>query len=221
MINAKIVFIMILITFVTLCGCTSTPDKGVVDFIAEAKKQNPGYVENVIVIAKPTVFKYSAGEYRDPFESAGTLRAASELVNEHHVGGPNPNRPREILEGFPMDLLRMVGTLEREGVFFALIKDSNNVVHLAKVGNYLGENSGKIQKITEKEIEVKEWVPNGKGGWQSHLVAMPLLGTATTITDNNQAKIKGAIKKAPAEQVPGKTPAEKPTQGLRNVRQGN
>ena len=160
------------LSFIILClgleACTSEPDAGVVDFIKKAKKQTPGYIENVPTIPRSVVLKYEAEKFRDPFEANDVLKAASQDAKNRLFGGPDLNRPREPLESFPLEELSMVGTLEREGVFYALIKDPNNNIHLANVGNHVGENSGQIEKITESEIEVKEWLPDGKGGWQAH-----------------------------------------------------
>jgi type IV pilus assembly protein PilP len=153
---------------ISLSGCTSDPDKSVINFIKETEKQTPGYIENVPVIPEPEALKYSAETLRDPFESSDVLKTASKDAQNRFGGGPDLDRPRELLESFPLDSLAMVGTLEKEGIFYALIKDSSDTVHLASVGNHIGENGGQIEKITETEIDVKEWLPDGKGGWQAH-----------------------------------------------------
>jgi len=165
-------FILILLCF-GLQACTTEPDKGVVDFIEEIKKQTPGYIENVPVILQPEGLKYGAEKFRDPFEANSVLKVASEEAKNRLLGGPDLDRPREPLESFPLENLRMVGTLEKEGKFYALIQDSMNTVHLVNIGNYVGENSGQIEKISEAEIDVKEWLPDGKGGWQAHSVIIP------------------------------------------------
>src|SRR5262249_7526860 len=94
-------------------------------------------------------------------------------------GGPDLNRSREALESFPLDSLQMVGTIEREGVFFALLKNAAGNIYRASVGNYVGQNSGKIEKINATEITVKEWLSNGKGGWQEHMLTIPLLNKSS------------------------------------------
>ena len=68
----------------------------------------------------------------------------------------------------------MVGIFERAGVYYTLLKDSSGKLHRATVGNYLGKNAGRIEHITENDTKIKEWVPDGKGGWQEHVVIMPL-----------------------------------------------
>jgi len=160
--------LVIIGAIVGLAGCTSDPDKGVINFIKEAEKQTPGYIENVPVIPEPEALKYAAETFRDPFEASDVLKTASKDARNQFGGGPDLDRAREPLESFPLGNLTMVGTLEKEGMFYALIKDSVNTVHLASVGNHVGENSGQIEKITETEVDIKEWLPDGKGGWQAH-----------------------------------------------------
>lgn len=169
--------VFLILALLNLCGCNPTPDKAVVEFIKEAKEQKPGYVENTLVIVQPKVIKYDAGSYRDPFESAGTIRTAAELRGKSNFNGPDANRPREPLENFSIDSLKMVGTIERDKNFFALIRAGNGEVHLAKVGDHLGQNSGEIKEITSQSIEIQEWIPDGKGGWQKHKNIMPLWAT--------------------------------------------
>jgi len=92
----------------------------------------------------------------------------------HCRGGPDLNRPREALEAFPLDSLQMVGTIERDGIFFALLKNTSDNIYRVSVGNYVGQNSGKIEKINAIEIGIKEWLSNGKGGWREHVLTIPL-----------------------------------------------
>ncbi len=175
MILLKVRNILILLLIPILSGCSQSPDKGVVEFVKETKKQKSGYVENIPDYPSPIVIKYSAEEERDPFDPNSTLRAASADTYKHQHEGPDLSRPREELEEFTLSSLKMVGTLEREGIFYALIQDPSNIVHLAGIGNYIGENSGQIEKINDTEIDVKEWLPDGKGGWRSHETSLPFL----------------------------------------------
>jgi type IV pilus assembly protein PilP len=68
----------------------------------------------------------------------------------------------------------MVGTLERNGDSWALVRMSDTTIHRVKPGNYLGENHGKIVEITESEVELTEIVPDGLGGWMERQAALAL-----------------------------------------------
>ena len=87
---------------------------------------------------------------------------------------PNFDRRRESLEAFPLDSLRMVGTLERSENHFALIQDATGLIHRVQSGNYIGQNYGKITGIAEDKIEVLEIVPDGLGGWMDRDAALDL-----------------------------------------------
>lgn len=89
---------------------------------------------------------------------------------------PDVGRPREELESFPLDTLRMVGTMERDNVLYGLIRNKEGAVFRVKSGNYIGQNFGKIVRITETEIEVNELIPDGIGGWIERQASLALAG---------------------------------------------
>ena len=112
-------------------------------------------------------FESIAANRRSPFQDISQKRPERVRVTGKgkKKGGPRPiaGRPREALEAFPLDSLRMVGVLEQSGVTWALVKDSNGSIHRVKAGNYMGQNHGKIILITETEIKLREIVPTGLG----------------------------------------------------------
>jgi type IV pilus assembly protein PilP len=81
------------------------------------------------------------------------------------VQGPDPNRPRETLESFPLDTLRMVGTLSGPTGAFGLVQSSDGLVHRVSVGNHMGQNYGRITAINDSEIQLVEIIPDGLGGF--------------------------------------------------------
>jgi len=56
----------------------------------------------------------------------------------------------------------MVGAMQQKGVSYAIIK-ADSSLHRVKVGNYIGQNYGKITKITETEVMVQEMIEDGSG----------------------------------------------------------
>ena len=78
---------------------------------------------------------------------------------------PDVNRPNEPLEEFPLDALRMVGTITMQQRAFALIRAPDAVVHRVSVGDHLGQNYGKITGISETEVVLMEIIPDGLGGY--------------------------------------------------------
>ena len=78
---------------------------------------------------------------------------------------PDPNRRKEPLEEYPLDALKMVGTLTRGKRALAVIQAPDGTVHQAIVGNHLGQNFGRITKISEDKIELIEKIQGGLGDW--------------------------------------------------------
>jgi type IV pilus assembly protein PilP len=78
---------------------------------------------------------------------------------------PDKTRPRQPLEAFSLDSLRMVGVLQQGDSLWGLIEDPKQVVHRVQVGNYMGQNEGAITGITEGEIFLVEIIPDGVGGY--------------------------------------------------------
>ena len=60
----------------------------------------------------------------------------------------------------------MMGTLEKGDQFWAILRSPDSIIHRVQVGNYIGQNHGKITEITEDKIMLQEIVPNGSGGWE-------------------------------------------------------
>jgi type IV pilus assembly protein PilP len=92
------------------------------------------------------------------------------------TGGPSPDfdRNREELESYPLDALRMMGTLEKGEQFWAILRDPDTIIHRVQVGNFIGQNNGKITGISEDRIELLEIIPDGRGGWEERSAELAL-----------------------------------------------
>ena len=78
---------------------------------------------------------------------------------------PDLDRVREPLEDFPLDTLRMVGTLDINETVYGLVQTSDGLIHRVIPGNYLGQNDGRITDISESEILLVEIISDGIGGY--------------------------------------------------------
>jgi len=83
------------------------------------------------------------------------------------------SRRKEPLEAYPLDTMVMVGSLMREGQLVALIK-VDNLLYQVRGGNYLGQNFGRVNDITETEIVLREIVQDGAGDWIERPAALQL-----------------------------------------------
>lgn len=150
-----------------LVGCDSAGKMAELEqYIQEVKARPAKPIEPLPEIRPYATYAYDAQELRDPFEP---LRVAEEEAVAQRTGEgglrPDVNREKELLELFPLDSLRMVGILERDGVTWALVQSSDKAIHRIREGNYLGQNFGKVTRVSEQQIDLVEIVPNGQGGW--------------------------------------------------------
>ncbi len=87
---------------------------------------------------------------------------------------PDLNRPREPLEAYPIENLRMVGTLSQHKQVFALIKTPDSNLFRVKRGNYLGQNFGLITEVDEATVKLKELVQDSAGDWIERVSSLQL-----------------------------------------------
>ncbi|MCK5091225.1 MAG: pilus assembly protein PilP [Gammaproteobacteria bacterium] len=146
-------------------------------FVEKAKATKSSHVAPLPEIKPHETFNYQATQLRNPFEPFAAKRPRPIGQKGGGTGkGPKPipGRPREALEAFSLDTLRMVGTLEQGEGKWALVKASDGTIHRVTPGNYLGQNHGKIVIITEDKIELTEIAPDGLGDWMERPATMAL-----------------------------------------------
>lgn len=157
-----------LVVTLGLTACSQS-DEDLMIFIDETKSKHVGSVQPLPTFEPYKNFTYAASELRDPFEAA--FEAEAETANDNGLR-PNATRPKEPLETYPLDTLRMVGILVQHENTWGLVKDPNNVVHRVQTGNYAGQNEGQIVSVTEKQIEIIEIIPDGLGGYIERTASM-------------------------------------------------
>ncbi len=158
-----------LVFFATLLnGCGN--ELGLEDleqFINKARMKK-GTVSPLPVFKKLETFTYSAAEERDPFRN-WQIEDVADLDAPVSQNGlrPDARRPREQLEQFPLDALKLRGTLSFNDTRWALIEAPDRIVYKVRSGNYLGKNYGKITDIGVNTLMLNEIVSDGLGGWQN------------------------------------------------------
>jgi type IV pilus assembly protein PilP len=132
--------------------------------LKERTKDLRGNIAPLPVVKPYEPVPYKAFDMADPFSTAKI-----ELVTKSaSTGGgglkPDMNRPKEPLEAYPLESLKMVGVLQQKNANFALVK-ADRGLYRVKVGNYLGQNFGLITGITESEIQLRELIQDATGDW--------------------------------------------------------
>ncbi len=128
-------------------------------------------------LASPKKFDpapYEAGQLVDPFSNQKlNVAIKQEAKQPNSLLASELNRRREPLESFPLDGMAMVGSLSRDGRQFALLK-VDNLLYQIKLGDYVGQNYGKVTKITETEIALREIVQDAAGEWTERVSTLQL-----------------------------------------------
>ncbi|MGB3917859.1 pilus assembly protein PilP [Thiothrix litoralis] len=153
-----------------LSACNS--DMSDLEQYVKTVKAKPAAPIDPIPEVKPYVRFIYPGHELNPFDSK--ILAPDNAVEAGSSIMPDPNHIPEFLESFPLDSLRMVGTINQNNSLWALIRIPDGAVHRARAGNYLGKNHGKINKVEETKISVQEIVENGFGGFKERENAIAL-----------------------------------------------
>ncbi len=110
-------------------------------------------------------FEYNGSNRLDPFDSNILVKRDTEPAPGESALAPDPDRPSEFLESFPLDSLRMVGTLAQGPVLWALIRTPDSTIQRVKKGNFMGRNYGKINRISDSGIDLTEIVRDDFEQW--------------------------------------------------------
>ena len=159
---AAVIFVLL------VSGCSSDMDQ-LKQQIAEIKARPGERIDPLPEIKPYEAFTYNDANMRSPFVASAP--AKSDLANAVR---PDSKRAREFLEQFPLDTLRMVGTLELQGHHFGLVQGKDGLVHRILPGNYVGQNDGRVTAITNSKISLIEIVPDGLGGYIERPAALSL-----------------------------------------------
>ena len=164
---------LILVSALAALSACGADNDDLDQYINEVKSRPGGRIEPLPEIAPYEVFTYIADAegVRSPFVPDTPQVATS---GKDGGIGPDPDRSREFLEGFPLDTLSMVGTLYIGETMYGLVQTSDGLIHRVVPGNYLGQNDGRINTIDESEIELVEIISDGIGGYIERDAAISL-----------------------------------------------
>jgi type IV pilus assembly protein PilP len=156
-----------------LGGCSSEIDE-LKSFVRDSEKGLPRRIDPLPAVKPFEPFTYEGFDLPDPFKP----RKLS-VPKEGAAGGlaPDLNRRKEPLEAFPLEQLKMVGTLSQGKDTYAIVR-ADKTLYRVKKGNYMGQNFGLITDVTEGEIKLKEIVQDSAGDWAERQSVLPLLEEA-------------------------------------------
>lgn len=168
---------LVALTTGLVAGCTAQSEEELKQWmVTERNNIRP----NVKPIPEPVKFNpeaYKGGSLEEPFSSAklaSILRSgqSAPLSNSALIDAELARR-KQPLEAYPLDVMAMVGSLSQDNQLVALVR-VDSLLYQVRPGNYLGQNYGRVDKITETEIVLREIVQDAAGEWTERPAALQL-----------------------------------------------
>lgn len=162
--------ILLLALPLALSACGEGAYSDLDQFIKDSGKDLRGKIDPLPEVKPYEHYAYNAFDIPDPFKPRKT---------EPIKGGggglqPDLNRRKEALESFPLESLKMVGTLQQNKAIYALVRAPDSTLHKVKTGSYLGQNFGLITEVSESEVKLKEIVQDSIGDWAERISTLML-----------------------------------------------
>lgn len=167
----------LLLMAAVLAGCSGEQE----ELTQWMEQQRREVKPNVTPLSPPKKFTpqaYTAISGVEPFSAQKlTVALKQEARQPNSLLAAEINRRKEPLEAYPLDSMRMVGSVSRAGRPYALLR-VDNLLYQVKSGDYLGQNYGKITKISETEVTLREIVQDAAGEWIERASALQLQESA-------------------------------------------
>lgn len=160
-----------------LVACSSSGDDELQQWMAELRATTKPRVTPLTEPKQflPQMYAMEAGV--DPFNPAKLTqvlkRESTQSASNAALIAPEMARRKEPLEAYPLDVMAMVGSLDKKGVPTALLR-VDKLLYQVRVGNYIGQNYGKITRITENSIQLREIVQDATGDWIERSISLDL-----------------------------------------------
>ena len=169
--------LLVVASAAVLVACSASESSEVQKWMAEQRTQTR---PKIVPIPEPKVFKpesYSQADLVEPFSKDKLTQALKrdgvQAVSNAALVAPELARRKQALEAFPLDTMVLVGSLVRAGQPVALVK-VNNLLYQVRPGDYLGQNFGRITKINETEVALREIVQDAVGEWIERTASLQL-----------------------------------------------
>ena len=152
-----------------LSGCGGSGMEDLENFVAEAGRDMQGKIEPLPQVRVYEPFAYAAFDLPDPFKPR-------KLAIGGGGGGLQPDlmRPKEPLEAFSLETLKMVGALGKKGLIHAVIQTPDKAIYHVHKGNYVGQNFGMITQITDSTVLLREIIQDSAGDWSERTSTLTL-----------------------------------------------
>lgn len=161
-----------------MAGCGSSDQEELQQWMTEQRNATKPKVDP---LPEPTKFSpqaYNQEGSIEPFSNQKLTQAlkrdSSQATSNVALIAPELSRRKEPLEAYPLDATSMVGSLIKTGQPVALVK-VDNLIYQVRAGNYLGQNYGRITKVSETSLALREIVQDAAGEWIERTATLQLL----------------------------------------------
>lgn len=166
-----------LVVYGQLVGCTGSNQDELRQWMVDERNQSR---PKVVPIPAPKQFKpeaYVNSAEVEPFSNQKLTQAlkrdSAQATANVGLVAPELLRRKEPLEAFPIDSMAMVGSIVKAGQPVALVR-VDSLLYQVKLGNYLGQNYGRVTKITETEVVLREIIQDAVGEWIERVSTLQL-----------------------------------------------
>ncbi len=174
----KIGFLLPCLVAFLLAGCFGGDQDDLVQWMRDERAAVRPRVEPISEPKKFVPQPYTGGNALEPFDNQRLLQvlrrdSASPAMARNDLIAPELNRRKEPLEALPLDAMTMVGSLMRGGRRVALVS-VDKLLYQVRVGDYLGQNYGRVMRIDETELFLREIVQDAAGEWIERTATLQL-----------------------------------------------
>jgi type IV pilus assembly protein PilP len=164
----------LLLPALLLAGCGDSDVKEVRDWMAAVKAETRPAVKPLPEPKEFVPFAYGQKDAVDPFSQNKLLvELAKAAEASHNPLKPDTSRPKELLENYPLDTMRMVGAIQKGGVNYGLLQ-IDKAVFQVRVGQRIGQNFGLVTRVSDGGVDIRETVQDAAGEWVERMTKLEL-----------------------------------------------
>lgn len=165
MMNYKRILISL---FALLLAACSGDNNDLTQYIHQVKQRKSRAIEPIPTFTPLAGFKFPDDENRrNPFKATNQKKHVDPFA-------PDQRRIKQTLEAYPLDALKFVGTLTQDHETWGLIKQPDSQITRVHVGDYMGQNYGRITMIKNNSIKLEETIKDTSGTWEKHITTLEL-----------------------------------------------
>lgn len=157
-----------------LAGCSDSDVREVRDWMAQVQKDTRPSVKPLPEPKDFIPYAYDGKDAVDPFNANKLLaELARSAATSNNPNRPDTNRAKELLENYPLDTMKMVGSMQKAGVIYALVQ-IDRAVYQVRSGMRVGQNFGLVTRVNENAIDIREVVQDAGGDWVERMSRLEL-----------------------------------------------